>query len=133
MERSLRFWRDGLGFSELMNERFEGDWPTLFGARDAALHSVFLGDPGEEQSGIVELVAFESGIEEGTTPAAPAEGFFLVSVYTDIEGVVARLSAMGFEGPRRRITLPVGVKMAVVDDPNGVKVELIDLGGGTPS
>ena len=33
LDASVRFWRDGLGFVEQMDERFEGDWPTLFGAR----------------------------------------------------------------------------------------------------
>jgi glyoxylase I family protein len=28
VEASLRFWRDGLGFEVLMDERFTGDWPT---------------------------------------------------------------------------------------------------------
>ena len=130
MAASVRFWREGLGFSDLMNERFEGDWPTLFRARKPVLHSIFLGDPDEPQSGIIELVDFEGGVEDGTAPAEPTEGFFLVSVYTDIEAALERMAALGFGGAESRIELDVGVKMAVLLDPNGVRVELIDLGGG---
>jgi hypothetical protein len=39
------------------------------------------------------------------------------------------LAAAGFELAVRRITVPPGVNMAVLHDPNGVRVELIDLGG----
>ena len=131
MATSVRFWRDGLGFTELMNERFEGDWPTLFRARKPVLHSIFLGDPSDEASGIVELVDMEGGVEDGTPPGEPTEGFFLVSVYTDIGSVLERMAALGFEGAKSRIELAAGVNMAVLHDPNGVRVELIDLGGGT--
>ena len=33
VERSMRFWCDGLGFTELFDHTFTGDWPTLFNAR----------------------------------------------------------------------------------------------------
>jgi glyoxylase I family protein len=45
VERSKRFWRDGLGFTELFDHTFTGDWSTLFNAGTDRLRSVFLGDP----------------------------------------------------------------------------------------
>ena len=45
VERSLRFWRDGLGFTELFDRTFSGNWPELFGAVSDQLRSIFLGDP----------------------------------------------------------------------------------------
>jgi catechol 2,3-dioxygenase-like lactoylglutathione lyase family enzyme len=42
---SKRFWCDGLGFTELFDHSFTGDWPTLFNTRTDRLRSVFLGDP----------------------------------------------------------------------------------------
>ena len=59
VERSMRFWCDGLGFAELFDHTFTGDWPTLFGATTDRLRSVFLGDPNAPDTGIVELVQFE--------------------------------------------------------------------------
>jgi catechol 2,3-dioxygenase-like lactoylglutathione lyase family enzyme len=129
METSLRFWQDGLGFVQQMDQRFEGDWPTLFGAREPELRSIFLGDPSDSTGGLVELVEFTGGIEDGSTgEGPPALGFFLVSVYLEIEPVLERLRQAGFDRPVRRITVPPGVSMAVLHDPNGVRVELIDLG-----
>jgi len=31
VERSLRFWRSGLGFTDLFDHTFTGNWPELFG------------------------------------------------------------------------------------------------------
>ena len=124
---SLRFWRDGLGFEPIMDLSFEGDWRALFGAPEDTLRSVFLGDPAEPSTGIVELVDFGS-VPGGPSATGPAVGFFLVSVYTDVDGTLARLAALGLGGPPRRIAVS-GVAMAVVRDPNGVLVELVGLPG----
>src|SRR5580704_13894923 len=59
VEASLSFWRDGLGFEVLMDHSFDGPWPELFGSAGTSLRSVFLGDPSEPESGIVELVELE--------------------------------------------------------------------------
>jgi catechol 2,3-dioxygenase-like lactoylglutathione lyase family enzyme len=129
IESSLRFWRDGLGFAQQMDETFEGDWPTLFRARQPKLRSIFLGDPDTQDAGIIELVEFNGGMTDPSPLAPePAVGFLLVSVYLDVETTLTRLGSLGLGGTPSRITLDVGVKMAVVHDPNGVAVELIDLG-----
>ena len=128
IESSVRFWQDGLGFVQQMDESFDGDWPTLFAAREPRLRSIFLGDPSTEDSGIVELVDFSGGIADAPTqPPEPAIGFLLVSVYTQIEPTLSRLESLGLGGTPSRITLSVGTQMAVVHDPNGVAVELIDI------
>jgi catechol 2,3-dioxygenase-like lactoylglutathione lyase family enzyme len=125
---SMRFWQDGLGFVQQMDESFDGDWPTLFAAREPRLRSIFLGDPSTEDAGIIELVEFDGGIaDEPVQPPEPAVGFFLVSVYTQIEPTLKRLDSFGLGGTPTRITLSVGTQMAVVHDPNGVAVELIDI------
>ena len=133
VEASLRFWRDGIGLEVLMDHSFDGDWPTLFGARSTRLRSVFLGDPAQGDAGVVELVAFADGADEtsGPPPAAPAPGFFLLSLYIDVESTLDRLRALGFlrdDGDVRRITMPSPhgpVPMATVRDPDGVLVELV--------
>ena len=124
----MRFWQDGLGFVQQIDESFDGDWPTLFGARQPRLRSIFLGDPGTEDAGVIELVDFSGGIADAPTPSSePAVGFFLVSVYTQIQPTLSRLASLGLGGTPSRITLSVGTQMAVVHDPNGVSVELIDI------
>jgi glyoxylase I family protein len=127
IEGGLRFWRDGLGFEVQMDERFSADWPTLFGAGTDQLRSVFLGDPTDPDAGIVELVEFDP-IAPGTDAVdTPAVGFFLLSLWCDLDPTLARLADLGLGGPVRRIEVQ-GVAMATVRDPNGVLVELLDRG-----
>jgi catechol 2,3-dioxygenase-like lactoylglutathione lyase family enzyme len=128
IESSVRFWQDGLGFVQQMDMSFDGDWPTLFAAREPRLRSIFLGEPGTEDAGIIEIVDFSGGIADTPPqPAEPAVGFLLVSVYTQIEPTLGRLASLGLGGTPSRITLSVGTQMAVVHDPNGVAVEIIDI------
>lgn len=126
---SLRFWRDGLGFTELFDRSFTGDWPELFGAKTNCLRSVFLGDPQTPDAGIVELVVFDGADDAAPVPAQPRHGFFLLSLQRDVEATLSGLAALGFTDGVRRITMPAGadtsVAMAVITAPDGVLVELI--------
>jgi catechol 2,3-dioxygenase-like lactoylglutathione lyase family enzyme len=132
VERSMRFWRDGLGLRQLFDHHFTGDWPELFGAKTDRLRSIFLGDPQTPDCGIVELVVLP-GAEEAlpATSAAqrPRHGFFLLSLQRDVDTTLSALAALGFTGGVRRITVaaPAGktVPMAVITAPDGVLVELI--------
>lgn len=129
VERSMKFWRDGLGFTELFGHTFTGDWPELFGARTDRLQSVFLGDPQTPDTGIVELVAFEGADEALPAPAGPRHGFFLLSLQRAVDETLSALVELGFSDGVRRITVaaPAGktVPMAVITAPDGVVVELI--------
>ena len=125
VEARLVFWRDGLGLEVIMDQTFEGPWRELFGAGSTTLRSVFLGEVAAPEDGIVELV-----VMDGTAPAAPgargpAEGFFLLSLYADLDTVLPRLAQLGIGG--EPTVAAVGpVRLAVVHDPNGVPVELMD-------
>ena len=128
LDESLRFWRDGLGFELVMDERFEGDWPTLLQAPTTSLRAVFLGDPARLDSGIVELVDLGDVVASPTQPDGPATaGVLVLSVMTDLDATLQRLAALGLGGAPRRIDV-AGVAMAVVTDPDGVLVELVDAG-----
>jgi catechol 2,3-dioxygenase-like lactoylglutathione lyase family enzyme len=129
VERSIRFWCDGLGFAELFDHTFTGDWPTLFDATTDRLRSVFLGDPAAPDTGLVELVQFADARPGPPPPAAPTFGFFLLSLERDVDVTLAGLAALGFDDGVRRIEMPAPggkvVAMAVVTAPDGVRVELI--------
>ena len=97
VERSMRFWCDGLGFTELFDHTFTGDWRTLFNARTDRLRSIFLGDPNAPDTGLVELVQFDRGREERdvisvaavpSLPDEPAIGFFVLSLQRDVEATL---------------------------------------------
>jgi catechol 2,3-dioxygenase-like lactoylglutathione lyase family enzyme len=128
VELSLQFYRDGLGMDVLMDEVFEGDWPTLFAARSTRLRSIFLGSAGDESAGIVELVVFDDA-EPARDDRPPAYGFFLLSLYVDVSATLDRLAAFGVQPEgRTAMSTPGGeVLMATVRDPDGVLVELIGV------
>ena len=129
VERSKRFWCDGLGFAELFDHTFTGDWPTLFNARTDRLRSVFLGDPNTPDTGIIELVQFDDVKPGATPPDEPASGFFLLSLQRDVDATLAGLNELGFDDGVRRIEMPAPggklVAMAVITAPDGVRVELV--------
>jgi catechol 2,3-dioxygenase-like lactoylglutathione lyase family enzyme len=129
VERSMRFWRDGIGLTELFDHTFTGDWPALFNAPTTKLRSVFLGDAEQPDTGIVELVVFDSAGTAPQRPDSPCDGFFLLSLQRDVESTLATLADLGFTDGVRRITVPAAggkhVPMAVVMAPDSVLVELI--------
>lgn len=129
VEASIRFWRDGLGLTELFDYTFTGDWPTLFGAATNQLRSIFLGDPSLPDSGIVELVVLAGAQPPPATNDAPAFGFFLLSLQRDVDATLTTLAGLGFDTGVRRIDMPAPggktVGMAVITAPDGVRVELI--------
>lgn len=129
VERSIRFWCDGLGFAELFDHTFTGDWPALFGATTDRLRSVFLGDPNTPDTGIVELVQFDDVKPGATPPDEPAFGFFLLSLQRDVDATLAGLAELDFVDGVRRIEMPAPggktVAMAVITAPDGVRVELV--------
>ena len=135
VDASLRFYRDGLGLVVLMDEHFDGDWPTLFDAPSRRLHSVFLGEPTAPDAGIVELVGFDGEVEAGPAPRRPETGFFLLSFFVDVTATLARLADLGLGGEPRRTEQPgpggASVAMATVRDPDGVLVELIEAGSAS--
>ena len=129
VERSIRFWCDGLGFAELFDHTFTGDWPKLFNARTDRLRSIFLGDPTTPDTGIVELVQFEDAQAAPISTDGPAFGFFLLSLQRDVDATLAALAELGLDDCVRRIEVPAPggktVAMAVITAPDGVRVELI--------
>lgn len=127
IDESLRFWRDGIGLEVSMDTSFEGDWPTLFGAPTSKLHSIFLNERGDTDpdAGVVELVDFGPGLAANPVNETPQTGFFLLSLNVDYDATLARLASLGLGGEPHEISTS-GIRMAVVRDPNGVLVELIE-------
>ena len=129
VERSMRFWRDGLGLTEFFDRTFVGDWPELFGAKSDRLQSIFLGDPQTPDSGLVELVVFEGPTRRSGPTEATAARIFPALAAARRRTDAFRPGGIGFHRgcsshhrcrPGRK-TVP----MAVITAPDGVLVELI--------
>ena len=128
VDASLRFWRDGLG---LRGDDGHGLRRRLADAVRGARRAAALGLPRRPGRPVRRASSSWSTSDRSPTAppaAAPTTGFFLVSVYLDVDAALARLAELDLGGSPRRITVH-GVSMAVVRDPNGVRVELIGLPG----
>ncbi len=131
-ERSLRFHRDGVGCSVLVDREFDGDWPTLLGVTSTRLRAVILGSPDDPHVGQVELLTLAEPVPVGPAPSAPATGTVMLSFLVTLEPVLARLIALGATDVRRT-TLANGTAVATVRDPDGIMVELMDRGAHASS
>jgi hypothetical protein len=68
------------------------------------------------------------GERGGAGRGVATTGFLLLSLTTDLDAALAQLHELGLGGEPRRVEVG-GVAMAVVTDPDGVAVELIDTAG----
>lgn len=129
-DRSIRFYRDGLGFTILIDREFDGDWPTLFGVESKRLRAVILGDPDRPHQ--VELVTFAEPVPDGPPLGAPTTRTAILSFVVDLEAVLPALLEVGATD-LRRTTLSNGNAAATVRDPDGIMVQLLDAGRRTGS
>ena len=116
LDRSLRFYRDGLGFQLLRRDDYEKDRFSL----------VFLaapGDPAGESQPQLELTW-----NWDTKSYTRGDGYGHIALEVDsIDDVRARLVKHGFDLSWGPGTTPSGkTKMAFVDDPDGYEIELLE-------
>jgi catechol 2,3-dioxygenase-like lactoylglutathione lyase family enzyme len=131
LERSLRFWRDGLGFRERSSLDVAGDAAgTLLGLRDVKLRAVYL-----ERDGLrLELLHFASPGHrgEGAARAMNEVGLTHLSLRVeDLDAALARLAGCGgrvLAGTRIDLAA-VRTRAAFVTDPDGTRVELVEAPG----
>jgi glyoxylase I family protein len=130
LDKSLRFYRDGLGLDILRDLEVEGDWPGLFDGPSRKLRTVFLGDATvpDVAAGVLELNTFAAGaVPTNPSPSRPTTGLFMLSYFVDVQATLERLADLGFGDPPRRAThtTPNGdITVAMVRDPDGVRVLL---------
>ena len=127
VDRSRRFWCEGLGFAEMMDHTFAGDWPTLFGAETDTLLRSSSATPRLRTPASSSWSCSKAPAPRAAA-GGPRLGFFLVSLERDVERTLATLAELGFADDvvafhartRRQV-----VAMAVLTAPDGVRVELI--------
>jgi catechol 2,3-dioxygenase-like lactoylglutathione lyase family enzyme len=124
-ERSLAFYRDGLGLETLVDREFDGPWPAMFDVTSGRLHAAILGDPNDPDVGQVELLTFTDPLPDGPSPAPPVVSSVMLSFMTDLEDVLPRLVSAGGSDVRRA-TLKNGYAVVTLRDPDGILVEVLD-------
>lgn len=130
LERSLRFYTDGLGLEILVDVEVEGPFRRMFGSPEDEMHAIILGDPAKPDDGRLELVSYPGGapdMAEGTG------AFFLLSFMVDVAETVARLEELGL-ADQVQVEDRGGRLLGAVRDPDGILVELIEASlNGTAS
>ena len=132
LERSLRFYCDGLGFDKAESHPIGSEFAPLMDLPDVAVTSQFI----RRGSTAIELLAFTEPTPTGSTERRPVHQLGLTHLsfrVRDVEGVAARLVELGgavVDSSRTEIDLGgTPLRFVYCTDPDGVRVELMDLGG----
>lgn len=126
LEGSLAFWRDALGLAEISRIDNPVDTACSSGIASGAYTVVRLQLPGGERLKLFEPVAPAGAAHPGERPLSTVGLAFITLIVDDIAGVIDDMAARSFEA---RLPDPVelrpGVFVALVDDPDGNVVELV--------
>ncbi len=121
LDRSVAFYRDGLGMQELRREDYPSGQFTL----------AFLGYGDESQGSVIELT-----FNYGASAYTHGTGFGHIAVgVADIYGACERLASMGVKilrAPGQMThTATNGQRdvIAFIEDPDGYRIELIEFAG----
>lgn len=133
-ERSIRFYRDGLGFTYLSDLRISGEpTATLLGIPALDLHAHYL-----ERDGVrIELLHYVSpGVVGSEQPRQMNQlGFTNLAVrVTDLPAEVTRLRALGAHVLEHTRVENSAFQSTVVflTDPDGTRIELVQMPGPMP-
>jgi catechol 2,3-dioxygenase-like lactoylglutathione lyase family enzyme len=132
LERSVRFYCEGLGFQKAESHVIGSEFAQLMDLPEVAVTSQFI----RKDATAIELLAFDqpAAFGDGERRPLPQLGLTHLSFrVTDLEGTAARVVELGGAVVESsRTTLAFGdTQLAFVycTDPDGVRVELMDLGG----
>ncbi len=132
LDRSLRFYCDGLGFEKAESHEIGSEFAALMDLPEVSVTSQFI-RRGETA---IELLAFHEPEPFGSRERRPVPQLGLTHLsfrVRDLEAVAARLVALGGAVVESsRTVLEFGdtpLSFLYCTDPDGVRVELMDLGG----
>jgi lactoylglutathione lyase len=132
LERSLRFYREGLGFELVASHQVGEEFGRLMELDRVQLESRMVARDGVT----IELLAFEHpppGGERGRQPMNQLGLTHLSLRVDDVDAVASDIERWGGEVVRTtRTSLDVGssrLDFVYCTDPDGVRIELMDLPG----
>jgi catechol 2,3-dioxygenase-like lactoylglutathione lyase family enzyme len=132
LERSLHFYCDALGFEKAESHAIGSEFARLMDFNDVAVTSQFI----RRGPTAMELLAFEEPAPFGARERRPVNQLGLTHLsfrVRDVAATVARVVELGgavVESSRTTIDLGgTALEFVYCTDPDGVRVELMDLGG----
>ena len=132
LERSLRFYCDGLGFEKAESHAIGSEFAPLMDLPDVAVTSQFI----RRGPTAIELLAFREPAPFGERERRAVNQLGLTHLsfrVHDVAATVARIVELGgavVESSRTSIELgETALQFVYCTDPDGVRVELMDLGG----
>ena len=132
LERSLRFYCDALGFEKAESHAIGSEFAALMDLPDVTVTSQFI----RRGPTAIELLAFEEPAPFGARERRPVNQLGMTHLsfrVRDVAATVARIVALGgavVESSRTTIDLGgTALEFVYCTDPDGVRVELMDLGG----
>jgi glyoxylase I family protein len=129
IEAALHFYVDGIGLEVIFDVTLRADMHPLLGVHtEDGVRTVFLGSPTEPSRSRLELLDLFDGhtAAEPSRSGYPQRGLTLVSFVVPVDATLARLKDLGLGGEPRIMPTPTGALSAMVVDPDGVMVELLD-------
>ena len=132
LERSLHFYCDALGFEKAESHAIGSEFAGLMDFNDVAVTSQFI----RRGATAIELLAFVEPAPFGARERRPVNQLGLTHLsfrVRDVAATVARVVELGgavVESSRTTIDLGgTALEFVYCTDPDGVRVELMDLGG----
>jgi lactoylglutathione lyase len=134
LERSLRFWRDGLGFEVLRTRQFRGSsWRRIVELDSLDLHTLIM----RRDHMTLELMCFDEPGHVGTSERRPMNqlGFTHLAVWVaDLDSVAKRVVEFGGRIVESTLTVfdqpKFQAKWLICTDPDGIRVELVEYPDG---
>ncbi len=132
LERSLRFYCDALGFEKAESHEIGHEFARLMDFDDVAVTSQFI----RRGPTAIELLAFSDPAPFGSRERRPVNQLGLTHLsfrVGDLAAAMARIVELGGAVVAdSRTTIDLGgtaLEFVYCTDPDGVRVELMDLGG----
>lgn len=132
LDRSLRFYCEGLGFTEAGSHDVGEEFAALMEVEGVRLRSRMITKDGVT----IELLGFDAPGVTGDGARRPMNQLGLTHLslrVDDVETSAAAVEALGGAVVRgSRTTIPFGevsLDFVYCTDPDGVRIELMDLGG----
>ncbi len=130
--RSLRFYCEGLGFEKAESHPIGSEFASLMDLPEVAVTSQFI----RRDATAIELLAFSEPAPFGERERRPVNQLGLTHLsfrVRDVPATALRLVELGgavVESSRTQIDLGgAALEFVYCTDPDGVRVELMDLGG----